>query len=362
MSSPAGSSEPTAPRRPGSSAWPLLLCLLAAALFGASTPATKHLTSDLGPFQIAGLLYAGAGLAVSPWAVKGWRRGERNQRLYLLGSLIFGGVIGPVLLVMGLSRAPAGSVALWLNLETVATAVLARTLFREHLGGRSWLALALIIGASLLVSSQGGAGITAATFVAFACLAWGLDNNLTSLIGSYTPAQVTFAKGLLGAAVNLALGAWLSDGALALGAALAVMSIGALGYGLSLVLYVTSAQQLGATRSQLIFSTAPAWGLSLSWFWLDEAILGVQVLGAALMLVALWLLERERHAHAHEHGAMNHSHWHRHDDAHHEHQHTGAEPTLGWHTHEHSHSAGSHSHPHLPDLHHRHTHRSTRHS
>lgn len=340
--------------------WPLLWCLLAAALFGASTPATKQLTSELGPFQIAGLLYAGAGLAVSPWAVRGWTRGAPQQRLYLLGSLIFGGVIGPVLLVMGLSRAPAGSVALWLNLETVATAILARTFFREHLGGRAWLAVALIILASLLLSSHGDSGMTAATLVAFACLAWGLDNNLTSLIVSYTPAQVTFAKGLLGAGVNLALGAWLSDTELPPRAALAAMSIGALGYGLSLVLYVTSSQQLGATRSQLIFSTAPAWGLSLSWLWGGESVLGVQVLGAGLMLAALWLLHRERHAHVHEHAAMTHSHWHRHDDGHHEHQHPGMPEGLGWHAHEHSHSPGSHSHPHLPDLHHRHTHRSTR--
>lgn len=340
----------------------MLWCLLAAALFGASTPATKQLTSDLGPFQIAGLLYAGAGLAVSPWAVTGWLRRAsprgRHQRLYLLGSLIFGGVVGPVLLVMGLSRAPAGSVALWLNLETVATAVLARAFFREHLGGKTWLAVALIILASLLLSSRGGSGVAAVTFVAFACLAWGLDNNLTSLIGGYTPAQVTFAKGVLGASVNLALGAWVSDAALPLRAAVAVMLIGALGYGLSLVLYVASAQQLGATRSQLIFSTAPAWGLSLSWLWLGEAILGMQVAGAALMLMALWLINRERHAHVHEHPAMTHSHWHRHDDGHHEHAHPGAARALGWHVHEHSHSPGSHSHPHLPDLHHRHTHRS----
>jgi drug/metabolite transporter (DMT)-like permease len=285
-------------------------CVLAAVLFGASTPATKQFTQELDAFQIAGLLYAGAGLCVSPWAL--FRRSStlptRRQRLYLLGALISGGVIGPVLLVMGLARAPAGSVALWLNLETVATAVLARAFFKEHLGMPTLGAIGLIIVASLLLSSQGSYGFSAAGLVALACLAWGLDNNLTSLIGSYTPTQITFAKGLLGAGVNLGLSAYLTAGALEPRAAASVMLIGALGYGVSLVLYVSSAQQLGATRSQ-------------------------------------------------PHDRLVHSHWHRHDDDHH-HHHDPLDPLVPrWHAHEHVHPEQSHAHPHLPDLHHRHRHR-----
>jgi drug/metabolite transporter (DMT)-like permease len=360
VSEPSG--NPSGAAHASRGPWPLAWCLLAAALFGASTPATKQFTGELHPLQIAGLLYAGAALAVGPWARASSGREAapptRRQRFYLWGALVFGGVIGPVLLVMGLARAPAGSVALWLNLEAVATAVLARTLFREHLGPPTWLAMGLIIVASLLLSSQGDSSLIAGGFVALACLAWGLDNNLTSLISSYTPTQITFAKGLLGAAVNLGLATWLSDAALGPHAILAVMSIGALGYGLSLVLYVMSAQQLGATRSQLIFSTAPGWGLALSWLAFGEPVLGVQVLGGALMLAALWLLERERHAHWHDHEGVVHSHRHRHDDGHHDHPH--AESVSGWHAHEHAHSEESHSHPHVPDLHHRHSHRSQR--
>ncbi len=352
---------PAAPRATAGSTGiaPLAWCLLAAALFGASTPATKQFTERLGAFEIAGLLYAGAGLCVSPWALRSWARASlsptRRQRLYLAGALISGGVIGPVLLVMGLARAPAGSVALWLNLETVATAALARLFFKEHLGLPTLLAVALIALGSILLSSQGASSFVAAGFVALACLAWGLDNNLTSVIGSYTPAQITFAKGLLGATVNLGLATFMSGRSPALGPALGVMAVGALGYGASLVLYVSSAQQLGATRSQLIFSTAPAWGLGLSWLWFAEPIQGAQVLAAALMLVALWVYNRERHAHAHQHEALSHRHWHRHDDGHHQHEH--AAEVERWHTHEHEHAEREHVHPHLPDLHHRHRHR-----
>lgn len=339
---------------------PMAWCVLAALLFGASTPATKQFTQKLDAFQIAGLLYAGAGLCVSPWALvrRSSTRPTRRQRIYLMGALVSGGVVGPVLLVMGLARAPAGSVALWLNLETVATAVLARAFFKEHLGMPTWGAIALIILASLLLSAQGTYGLGAAGLVGLACLAWGLDNNLTSLIGSYTPAQITFAKGLLGAGVNLGLSAIVTVGALDLQAAASVMLIGALGYGVSLVLYVSSAQQLGATRSQLIFSTAPAFSLSLSWILFGEPVQGFQLLAGALMLLGLWLYNRERHAHLHAHDRLVHSHWHRHDDDHHDHHDPHGPLAPRWHSHEHVHPEQSHTHPHLPDLHHRHRHRS----
>lgn len=349
-----GPLRPWAPRR----TWvPLAACLLAALLFGASTPAAKQFTTSLGPWQLAGLLYAGAGLAVAPWAAPRElirRRAPARERAYLLGALLSGGVIGPVLLVMGLSRAPAASVALWLNLETVATAVLARAFFREHIGAPTWLSVLLIALASVLLSTQTFSGFAALGYVTLACVAWGLDNNLTSLIGSYGSAQITFAKGVLGAGVNLSLGAYLDPGTLELAPSLWVMLVGALGYGASLVLYVSSARELGATRAQLIFSTAPAFGLALAWLAFDEPVLSSQLVAAGLMLSALWLYNRERHAHRHRHEALRHTHWHCHDDGHHDHEH--AEPTVGWHVHEHEHEPKEHAHPHLPDLHHRHRH------
>jgi drug/metabolite transporter (DMT)-like permease len=338
---------------------PLAWCLISALLFGASTPATKQFTATLHPLQLAGLLYAGAGICVSPWALAAWRRNRSprsaRQRSYLLGALLSGGVIGPVLLVLGLVRAPAGSVALWLNLETVATALFARAFFKEHLGGVTYAAVALIILGSLLLSAGGQYAGAAAGLVALACVAWGLDNNLTSVIDGYTPTQITFAKGMLGALINLGLSLHFSAATLEPRAVASVLLVGALGYGLSLVLYVGSARELGATRSQLIFSTAPAWGLCLSWLVLGEPVQGLQVLAALLMLTALWLYNRERHAHVHEHEALEHGHWHRHDDGHHQHHHTSSSES--WHSHEHVHSEQHHAHPHLPDLHHRHRHR-----
>ncbi len=353
-------------------AGPLAWCLLAALLFGASTPAAKSLVAELGPVLLSGLLYAGAALAVVPavWVRRVASRTERGEgaaagarqpgrvranRWRLAGAVAFGGVVGPILLLWGLSLAPAGSVSLWLTLETVATAVLARLLFREHLEKRGWAAVALVVLASAILSGHTHLG-SAVALVALACVAWGLDNNLTSLIDGYTPAEITLVKGLVAALVAIPLG-WALGGQGSLLQVAGALGIGALGYGLSLVLYVAGAQQLGATRSQLVFSTSPLFGLGLAWAVLGETVGWVHGLAVALMAMALWLLHREHHEHEHEHHPATHTHWHQHDDGHHDHRHPRLGSAQGWHQHEHEHDGRTHRHPHRPDVHHRHRHR-----
>jgi len=342
---------------------PAVWCLLAAALFGASTPAAKLLTDSLGPFLLSGILYLGAACVVSPFALKSWggqRTVDRQSRWRLAGAALFGGVLGPLCLLSGLSVADAGSVSLWLNLETVATAVLARLFFKEHLALRTWAAVALVVGASLLLGSGRPEGGVAVGWVALACLAWGIDNNLTAVIDTYSPAQVTFVKGVVAGTVNLSLGYWFDPSALTPWTAAVGLGVGALGYGASLLLYVAGAQQLGATRSQLLFSTAPLWGLALAWLGLGEPVLGAQLAAALIMGFALWLWHQEHHEHTHTHAPITHRHWHRHDDGHHEHPHETPMAPGAWHAHEHHHGPIEHTHPHRPDLHHRHEHSSKR--
>ena len=338
---------------------PIICCLFAAAFFGASTPASKALLGPLGPFTLAGLLYLGAAVAVFPWAVRGSikkaRIDRRNLRL-LGGAVLFGGVLGPLLLLFGLIRSPAASTALWLNLEIVATALLARIFFKEHLDLRAWGAVALVlVGSTLLASPSGFEAGTAAILIALACVCWGIDNNLTALIDGITPAQSTFVKGIVAGTMNLVLGLLITNQALHLNSTIGALAVGAIGYGFSIVLYITGAQQLGATRSQMVFASAPFWGVIISWFVLAEPIAAVQVVAGGLMGLSLWLMHSERHGHGHEHTPTEHTHMHRHDDEHHEHFHKGL-PGWMWHNHEHRHEPLAHSHGHAPDLHHRHDH------
>ncbi|HZW04378.1 MAG TPA: DMT family transporter, partial [Anaerolineaceae bacterium] len=265
------------------------LALLSALFFGAATPVSKPLLDHLTAYQLAGLLYLGAALGVILLVVREgslilpWRI-EPQNRLRLLGAVVFGGVLGPLALLAGLRLASAASVSLWLNLEMVATAVLGHFLFRDHLTRKGWLAAGGIFLASLILGwGEGTAGIQAGMLVALACVCWGIDNHLTALIDGITPAQSTFWKGLAAGATNLAIGLALSPLTGPGGAVLGGLAVGVVAYGLSIVLYISAAQQLGATRSQLIFSSAPFWGILISLLWLGERLTWQHGLAAGLI-------------------------------------------------------------------------------
>jgi drug/metabolite transporter (DMT)-like permease len=340
----------------------IFTAFLAALLFGAAAPLGKPLLAFLNDFQMAGLLYLGAALGVSvillkeksfhwPWQIR------RQDLVKLSGAILFGGILGPVLLLAGLRIAAAGSVSLWLNMEMVATAVLGYVFFKDHLTGKGWLAsLGVMIAATLLAWEGGQAGFRAGGLIALACLSWGVDNHLTALIDGISPAQITFWKGIVAGSVNTVLG--LLMGSLLVNPVyiIGALSLGGVSYGLSILLYITSAQRLGATRAQLIFSSAPFFGLILSFF-LGERLTWIQLGAFILFLGSVFLLFKESHSHEHMHQPLQHIHMHEHPSEHHAHRHPDVQGEPIRHSHGHEHIPLEHSHPHWPDLHHRHQHR-----
>jgi len=342
------------------------LALASAALFGASTPAAKLLLGDgLDPWLLAGLLYLGAGLGLGTVAgfrqLSGGAAGEAplvwRDLPWLALVCLAGGVVGPLLLMLGLARISASSAALLLNLEGVATLAIAWVVFRENVDRRLVLGAAAILGGAVLLSWPGGpvdAGL-GGLLVAGACLAWGIDNNLTRKLSASDPVQIVAVKGLVAGAVNLALaltaGAGLPSPGLMAGAGL----VGLFGYGVSLVLFVLALRHLGAARTGAYFSTAPFLGTLLALWLFDEAVTLPFVAAAALMAVGLYLHLAERHEHDHAHEPQAHAHRHSHD-AHHQHDHAADDPPGEPHSHHHHHRPLVHRHPHYPDLHHRHGH------
>ncbi len=339
----------------------LVYALLAAALFGSATPASKFLLSGFTTFQLASLLYLGAALGVAPAALRKGRvrfpgRADKRNRIRLLGAIGAGGICGPVLLLFGLRLAEASSVSLWLNFELAATALLGVLVFRDSLGSPGWAGLACALAGAGLLSLRGGAaGLAAGAFVLAACLFWGLDNHLTALIDGITPSESTFWKGLVAGGCNLAIGFALDPRVPSVPLVAAALAVGMLAYGASIVLYITSAQALGSTRAQIAFSSAPFFGVVLSALFLKESLTFVHLASGLLFVAGVGLLTLDRHAHAHTHETIEHEHEHLHDDAHHDHDHPGFQGSLR-HSHRHSHAAVTHRHPHWPDLHHRHEH------
>lgn len=345
----------------------VIYAFAAAALFGASTPLIKGLSGDADPVLLAGLLYAGSGLGLAMTIIgrrlvlpsrSALTLPQKAEWRWLAGAIFFGGVLGPIALMYGLVMSTASTASLLLNLEAVFTVLLAWLFFHENYGTRLMLGmLAIAAGGTLLVwtPDQTTHAFVGSLLVAAACLCWALDNNLTRKVSANDAVMIACLKGLVAAAVNLALALLLGRTLPPLGVVGIAAVIGFFGYGVSLVLFVLALRHLGSARTGAYFSVAPFFGAVLAVL-LQGDVLTVQLLAAGILMAAgVWLHLTERHEHLHSHPAQEHSHAHIHDE-HHQHSHApgwdGREP----HTHGHAHPPLIHSHPHYPDADHRHRH------
>lgn len=342
-----------------------MMALAAAALFGLSTPLAKVLLAGIDPWMLAGLLYLGSGVGLGAYRIARALSGAAAEPSlsghdwrWFGGAIVAGGIIGPVCLMLGLSLTTAAAASLLLNLEGVATALIAWFVFRENFDARIALGMGAIVAGAVVLSWQGAAtviGLGGPLYVVAACIAWAVDNNLTRKVALSDPVHIAMWKGLIAGAVNLALalgqGATLPPGGLAVAAGV----LGLAGYGVSIALFVLALRHIGTARTGAYFSTAPFLGAGVAVLWLGEPVTSQFVLAGGLMAVGVWLHLTERHAHEHSHPSLAHSHRHRHD-AHHQHPHEPGVDPREPHTHWHRHEPLRHAHPHYPDAHHTHRH------
>jgi drug/metabolite transporter (DMT)-like permease len=324
------------------------------------TPLAKLLLQDISPWMMAGLLYAGSGVGI--WFYRTLTgasavRLARSDVLWLAGAVFAGGVCGPVLLMFGLAGMPASGASLLLNAEGAFTALLAWFVFRENFDRRIALGMAAVLAGAITLSWSEDirlAGWWPALTILGACLAWGIDNNLTRKVSLTDATWIAMIKGLAAGLVNLGL-------ALVIGAhfpsalhLFGAMLLGLLAYGVSLALFVVSLRHLGSARTGAYFSVAPFFGAVLAVLLGDSVTLPI-LLSGSLMAAGVWLHLNEHHAHDHIHGPLEHEHEHAHDE-HHQHSHQESEIAGSSHAHWHSHAPLKHTHPHFPDAHHRHGH------
>ncbi|HEY3338668.1 MAG TPA: EamA family transporter [Propionicimonas sp.] len=341
--------------RPGIAA-----ALAASVLFGLSTPLAKLLLAGLSPWMLAGLLYLGSGVVLAGWRLV---RGQRGRRLAhgevwpLVGAIGAGGILAPVLLMVGLAGMPASGASLLLNAEAVLTVAIAWLVFGEHVNRRTLFGFGLIVAGVVVLGWQGQAtfgGWWSTLALVGACLGWAVDNNLTRAVTSVDATWLAMVKGLVAGPVNLAVAFLVGGARPGPSVVLGAMSLGAICYGLSLALFIVGLRALGTARAGAYFSTAPFFGGLLAVV-LGEPVTVPLLLAAALMATGVWLHLSEHHSHEHMHAAVSHDHWHIHDDHHqHAHEHP-VDPGRG-HRHPHAHERLTHGHEHFPDTHHRHGH------
>lgn len=342
----------------------IVAALAAALLFGAGTPLAKRLLSDVGPWMLAALFYLGAGLGLAIYRMA--RRSDPvklppGEARWLAGATMAGGVIGPVLLMAGLVGMPASGASLLLNAEGVFTALLAWIAFRENFDRRIALGMASIAAGAVILSwpqDLSFSGLWPALSILGACLAWGIDNNLTRKVSLNDATWIASVKGLVAGSVNLALAVAIGDRLPSIPVLGGAMLVGFLAYGVSLALFVVGLRHLGTARTGAYFSAAPFFGAALA-LASGEPVTTRLAAAGLLMGLGVWLHLTEKHEHPHVHEPMDHEHEHAHDE-HHQHEHPD-QPGLvvapgQKHTHAHHHELTEHAHAHFPDAHHRHAH------
>lgn len=346
---------------------PLFYIVISALCFGVSPPLAKLLVVDIPPVALAGILYLGSFLGLLTYSIgrrffasttgEGRASLERQDLPWLAGAVLSGGVVAPISLMFGLTLTSGFAASLLLNIEGVATALIAVLLFKENAGKRLWCALACMTLAGVCLAwdpGQGHFNLAGPLLILLAMVCWGVDNNLTRHISARNPIQIALVKGLAAGTASLAL-AHLTDAGIPLnGSVLLALLLGAFSYGVSLVFFIKALEGLGSFRTGLFFSLAPFVGAITSLVLLREWIGWVMFPATGLMIAGFWLMIEEKHDHRHLHDTVTHIHAHDPEEIHHQHPHGGA--SHGNHVHEHTHHAEVHSHVHWPDTHHRHAH------
>ncbi len=342
--------------------------ILSAILFGLSTPFAKMLTSQVDPIILAGCLYLSSGLGLFIWYfLRKHIKSNKQAKIvslaasdypYLAVTVLAGGMIAPTLLMVGLTITPSSTASLLLNFEIVFTFLIAAIIFRESFDTRMISGSVIIIFGGLLLSwpgKVGFSGIWGPICIGLACLAWGIDNNITRQISAGDPIQIAAIKGLVAGFANLMIGFIINRKIPGLGFAISAAIIGLLGYGLSLVFFILSLRHLGTARTSAYFAAAPFIGALASFLILGERLTAQFALAMVLIISGIYMFLSERHAHQHTHRELIHEHSHTHDE-HHRHIHDEGFDDSNEHVHRHEHREQMHSHPHYPDIHHRHTH------
>lgn len=345
-----------------------LIALTSAAMFGVSTPLAKMLIGDVTPWLLAGLLYLGSGLGLTVLHIfrKIWKpvssdaRMTRNDLPWLMGTVFFGGLLAPILLLFGLAQTDAASTSLLLNLESVFTLGLAWLVFREHVDLKLFTgALAIVGGAVLLTWRDEFGNIGWGVFlIGLACMSWAIDNNLTRKISAVDPVVLAAIKGVSAGAVNTAIAIGTGSIFPNSTSVISALALGFFSYGLGLVLFIVALRHLGAARTGAYYGTAPFIGAIAATIILGTPLTNTILVAGLLMAFGAWLHLSERHGHEHTHELIEHDHRHTHD-VHHQHGHDEGTSSAEPHSHPHRHHDLKHAHSHAPDLHHRHQHGKT---
>lgn len=338
--------------------------IFAALLYGISSPISKVLLAEISPTLIAALVYLGAGIGMlgvnlyklAAKKVQIEARMTVKEMPFILCMIVLD-IAAPIFLMLGLTMTTSSNAALLNNFEIVATSLIALFIFKETVGKRMWLAIALITISSMILSVSDISSLSfslGSIFVILACISWGFENNCTRMLSLKDPLQIVVVKGLGSGIGSLIISFGIRESSTNWIYIFFTLLLGFVAYGMSIFLYIMAQRELGAARTSAFYATAPFIGVLISWIILHEPITVKFIFALSIMLVGTYFAVSEDHNHSHVHFEKTHEHIHEHQDGHHNHTHDLDD--ISEHSHMHTHEVLEHTHRHMPDLHHEHSH------
>jgi drug/metabolite transporter (DMT)-like permease len=342
----------------------IFMAILAAALFGISSPVSKLLLVKIPSSLLASLLYLGAGIGML--VINLVSRLSKRERVeakltkkelpYIICMIVLD-IAAPVCLMVGLSMTTSANVSLLNNFEIVATSLIALLIFKEAIGNRMWIAISLITLSSIILSVEDIHNLSfsiGSILVLFACLCWGFENNCTRMLSLKDPLQIVIFKGFGSGAGSLIIALALKQYSTNVLYVFMALVVGFVAYGLSIYFYIFAQRELGAARTSAYYAVAPFIGVLLSIVIFSQLIAPSFIIALVIMITGVYFAGVEHHKHIHLHEEITHEHRHNHSDNHHSHTHDYK--VEGEHCHIHTHEKIEHLHKHTPDMHHSHSH------
>ncbi|PKK94622.1 MAG: EamA family transporter [Tenericutes bacterium HGW-Tenericutes-5] len=281
----------------------IVYAILAALFYGFSAPLSKVLLNYLSPYLMSSLLYFGAGIGMFLIVMLSKKQrtiplnqtyGKKDIKYIVLMILL--DIIAPILLMLGLLRTNASTASLLNNFEIVFTAIIAMIFFKEVIGKKMWISIALIVVSGVFLSFEDFTGFHVsfgAVLVLLASLSWGLENNCTRMLSHGNPLYVVILKGFGSGLGSLIIAFSLNEMNAIWYYVIFALLLGFFSFGMSLYFYISAQKTLGAARTSAYYATAPFAGAIFSFIFLNEEISIVFIIAFVVMAFGTYLAIRE---------------------------------------------------------------------
>jgi drug/metabolite transporter (DMT)-like permease len=254
------------------------------------------------PVALAGALYTGPAIIAALALLLGLSKRGRYVRVTrrdvprLAVTVLTGTIAAPVLLMYGIRMSSGFAASLMLNMEAVATALIALTFFGERVSPSIWLAVLCMTLTGILVTGTGGEGlapVAGAMLILGSCAAWGIETNVVTTLSSRDPLLVTLIECLPAAVILTLVGAFRMGGLPPVRDLLLGVLLGSVSNGVGLLLYFVSLRTMGAARTAAFAGVGPLAGALLSLVLFRTPVTWVVVAALGLTAAAVLVVGRD---------------------------------------------------------------------